>query len=323
VSLRATSLLPCVFLAIGCGAAAEPLTAGPRDYALYRRTRTATSSEGRLSASHDYLERMPDGRWRKEVESWFSRAEPVYFSRSKQSIAGLEAYMRTLPNGPHAKEASGKLADVVETRRLERARDARLLDEAREVEDKLADAADMRHTVTRDLTEWVARLAAIRSFGQPTSALASDTIYHFRLEEPGGHCKGDRCVKSLSLPFAIPANKRLVPRTALFDVVIELDRGGVARAGLAGPELWNRLAEASELRAVAAEDKQARAEAIARSVQIVSGALGPAFGEASCVREPVSPVVLFRQCRGVRITMRAAATPAEDDDFFVEPVPGT
>ena len=310
--VMASSLAAC--------ASTETFTASTRDYDLYRRTRTAQTTEKRLSASHDYLEREPSGRFQDEVRHWFERAEPLYYARASRSVAGLRQYLDALPNGPHAKAAADKLADVAQTQRLERARDERLLDEARDVEATLAGADELRRRAVRELSEWIERLAAIHSWGQPTGELDSDTIHHFRLQEPEGHCKDERCVKTLALPFAVPDGKKLAPRKALFDVELELYRGGVAKARIRGPELWNRAAEASEVRVVGPGSAQARAEAIARAVQIANGALGARFGDPSCRREAVSPVVLLRECAGVRITMSAAPTPEEDDELVVEPL---
>ncbi|MCL4756302.1 MAG: hypothetical protein KJ015_39500 [Myxococcales bacterium] len=303
----------------GCGAATQGLTADPVDYELYRRTRTAKSSEARLSSSHEYLEKVPDGRWSQEVKSWFERAEPLYYARSARSVAGLEAYLATLPRGPHAKQAAERIAELTQADRMARQRDAELLEEALGVEAKLGDAEDMRRQVVREVSDWATRLGSIPSFGKPTSELPHETIHHYRVLEPPARCADERCLKSVSLPYAIPDGKRLSPRKVLFDVELTLYRGNVVRARLSGPELWSRLYEATDRRPVRAGDAQARTEAISRAVQVVESALAADFAAPSCQREAVSPVILARECRGVRVRMLAAPTPESDDELVVEP----
>ncbi|MCC6666712.1 MAG: hypothetical protein IT375_23370 [Polyangiaceae bacterium] len=316
--MRARMLL--LASALGGCAATQSVTADTTDYDLYRRTRTATSSEARLRASFDYLERAPDGRWRPEVKAWFDRAEPLYWERMQTSVGGLRAYLATLPRGPHGKLAAERVLEQRAGARMDQARDRELLDDALSVEQRLADADQMRKTVVRELGEWTARLATIPSFGKPTSELPHETIHHYRVLEPVARCADERCKKTLALPYAIPDGKRLSARKALLDVELGLYRGNVVRARLAGPELWSRLYECSDRTPVRADDAQARTEAIARAVQIVESALGPRFAEASCQREAVSPWVLERECRGVRIRMQAALTPETDDEITVEPV---
>jgi hypothetical protein len=304
---------------VSCGASTQSLTADTTDYELYRRTRTATTSEGRLSASFEYLEREPDGRWNAEVEAWFNRAEPLYYEASSASAPGLEAYMSALPRGPHAKLAAERLLEIRAGARMARERDSELLDEALGVEQKLADADEMRRAVVREIRDWSNRLATIPSFGMPTSELPHETIHHFRVLEPVAKCADERCSKALSFPYAIPDGKRLSPRKVVFDVELTLVRGNVASARLRGPELWSRLYECHDKRPVRPDDAQARTEAIARAVQIVESSLGPSFAAAECQREAVSPVVLERECGGVRVQMQAAATPESDDELRVEP----
>ncbi|MCC6903980.1 MAG: hypothetical protein IT377_33745 [Polyangiaceae bacterium] len=317
--MKAWLLLAASALA-GC-AATQSVTADATDYDSFRRTRTATSSEARLSASFEYLERFPEGRWQPEVKAWFERAEPLYWERMQTSVGGLRAYLATLPRGPHGKLAAERVLELGAGARMAKERDRELLDDALSVEQRLSDADQMRKTVVREVGEWTARLANIPSFGRPTSELPHETIHHYRVVEPVARCADERCRKTLALPYAIPDGKRLSARKALFDVELGLYRGNVVRARLAGPELWSRLYECSDRAPVRADDAQARTEAIARAVQIVESALGPSFAVPACQREAVSPWVLERECRGVRIRMQAAPTPETDDEITVEAVP--
>ena len=303
-----------------CGASTQSLTADTTDYELYRRTRTATTSEGRLSASFEYLEREPDGRWNAEVKAWFNRAEPLYYEASSASAPGLEAYMSALPRGPHVKLAAERLLEIRAGARMARERDSELLDEALGVEQKLADADEMRRAVVREIRDWSNRLATIPSFGMPTSELPHETIHHFRVLEPVATCADERCSKALSLPYAIPDGKRLSPRK------VRVRRGADAGSG------QRRQRAAARPRASGAGSTSATTNG--RFVPTMpkpepkpspgrcrssSRRWAPSFAGAECQREAVSPVVLERECRGVRVQMQAAPTPESDDELRVEP----
>jgi len=140
----------------------------------------------------------------------------------------------------------------------------------------------------------------------------------WRIDEPRARCRGQRCVKTLSLPYAIPDARELAPRQAIFDVVLELRQGNVARALLTGPELFSRVGEAAQLRAIAPDDVMGRATAIAEAMNLVGPLLDQRFPPERCAREAVSPVVVHRECDGVRIVITAAAAP-DEDRIVVEP----
>lgn len=303
-------------LLAGCG---SPLTAQPRDYALYRKTRIAKTSEARLTASHRYLSDMPEGQWRDEVKSWFERAEPIYYERAQHTPDGLHAYLDTLPEGPHAKAARERIQELELRDRSARSRSDAAVAEAMGVTARLVDADALRREVVASVARWTGLLSGIRTWGQPTSELGGDFIYRFRLEQPRPRCDDTRCKKSVSLMYAVPDGKKLAARKAIFDVDLELYRSGVSRARLAGPELFSRTGEASEVRAVRPADAQARAEAIARSVQIVENALDVRLTEPGCKKDAVSPTVLLIECAGVRVKMTAAPSVESDDELVVEP----
>jgi hypothetical protein len=312
-------LLPIALAA--CGGALDPVVASKTDYELYRRTRLAPTLEQRLAASHEYLQTQPEGRFRRDVERWFVAAERAYVARAGDQLERLRAYLDTLPNGPHAKQVADRIVELELAREYARRRDERLTEQARAVEEKLSDAASMRQSVVDALSSWSRHLSGIRSFGQPTSALDHELIYAWRIEEPAARCVAEICRKSIGLPYAIPDSGRQAPRKALLDVVIELERGGVARALLAGPDLFSRVGEALELRPVRPSDAQARAEAIARSLAVVEAAIEARLPAASCAREAVSPTVLERRCHGVVLRMVAAPDAETDDRIEVVPEP--
>lgn len=307
----------CAALAIGCG---SQLTASPEDYAAYRKTRLAEDTEARLLASEHYLREHPTGRWAAEVRAWFERAEPAFFTKHKGSRAGLEHYLDTLPGGPHAARAAERLAELDLARRYAAAREERYDEEARALVEKLGDADRLRRDVVRTVGHWTTHLASIRSWGGRTSDLPHQLIHDYRVAAPAAGCDAQRCIKSLSLPYAIPDRGRLTARSAVVDVVLELERAAVVGARLGGPELWSRVGEAAGLDAVRPGDAQRRAEAIGRSVTVVAGALEAHLPAQRCGREAVGTTVLVRECDGVRVEMIAAPTPEEDDRVEFRPV---
>jgi hypothetical protein len=306
-------------LALGCS---STFTAEPADYALYRKTRIAKTSEARLAASHRYLKEQPAGQWREEVKAWFDQAEPLYYQRAQRSQKELQAYLDTLPDGPHARMVSDRILELTLAERAAQRRSDTAVEEAKAITARLEDADLLRREVVQSVARWSGLLSGITTWGQPTSELGSNFIYRFRLEEPKARCDESRCTKSISLSYAVPETKKLRARKAIYDVELELYRGGVIRAKMMGPELFSRAGEASEVRAVSPADPQARAEAIARSVQIVENALDARFHDASCRKDPVSPDVLLKECAGIRIRMKAAPSVEEDDELVVEPLAG-
>jgi hypothetical protein len=61
-----------------------------------------------------------------------------------------------------------------------------------------------------------------------------------------------------------------------------------------------RLAEAVEVNAVS-DSPQARAEALGHAVDVLDDALEDALPKAHCSVDVISPVLLARQCDGVRL----------------------
>jgi hypothetical protein len=91
-------------------------------------------------------------------------------------------------------------------------------------------------------------------------------------------------------------------------------KGGViVEARLRGRELFSRVGEALDRRAVSFSDPQSRAEGIGRALHLIAEALGSSFAADGCERPAVSPIVLERACGGVRIVATAALSTGDDD----------
>jgi hypothetical protein len=306
-------------LALGC-AAMPTLTERPEAYHLYRSARVAPTLEERLRAAHRYLHEVPSGPHTRQLRTWFQGAEEKYFLQAFDRLPNLYAYRAALPTGPHIEDVNARIA-VLEGRK------ARLL--ARETEEDariaatqahLGQAAAGRRAVVATFKAWTARLTQIKTFGEPTSELADETIFAFRLSEPRGACQGDRCRKLLQLRYEVPGERELVPREALLEVELLLERGLLRQARLAGPELWTRLAEALSLKPLPVATPEQRADAVSRSAMLVKALLEPALPASDCEREPKPPVVVLRECRGLRARMLAGATPADDDSLEIAPL---
>jgi len=312
---RTAALLGLWAALAGCSAAR--FTARVDDYQLYRATRLGSTLEARLAAANQYLNRMPDGAFRAEVERWFKPQERKYFRRAWRSLPRLRAYLAAMPDGPNAEVVAERIVELELEAQFAKNREERELSAARRAGQELDSAAAARRRFLREFSGWVAELAEIRTFGEPTSELDHELIYRFRLSDPPGKCAGDRCRKLLSFGFKVPFEKKLLEREAIAEVELGLERGGLVSARLGGPDLFSRLDEVVELRALAPHDAQARAEAIARAAQLVAHAVESSLPASQCERQPISPVILVRACRGLELVVIAATTIEEDDRIEV------
>lgn len=304
--MKRAALAGVLAAALSACSVSNRLVANRTDYVLYRDTRTAPSLLARLRASDRYLREMPHGRFRAEVRAWFDRAEPRFFQDAHDRPSLLRAYLRAMPEGPHARAAADRLAEfeLLNTYRARHEASNEAFLERVESEQAAAEAG--RKRLLRTVSELTAELASIQTFGQPTSALDDRLIYTFRLEPPRGECNESHCAKTFRIEYAIPANKTLVQREAELVLSFDLEQGGVERAALEGPELFDRLAEAADRAPVRFDDFSARADAIARAVQLIGNSVDPQLPPGECQRPVVAPVVLARECRGVRFEVSAA-----------------
>lgn len=304
--------------AVSC-ASLPTLTERPEEYHLYRTARIAPTLEERLTAADRYLREVPRGPHVKQLRTWFVGAEEKYYLQAFDRLPSLYAYRAALPNGPHIAEVDARIA-ALEARKTRRA--ARESEEDVRIaatQQRLDDADRNRRAFVATFKEWTARLVRIQTFGEPTSELSDETIFAFRLSEPRGACQGDLCRKLLQLGYEVPGERELVARQALLEVELELSRGLLQRARLAGPELWTRLAEALALRPLPSPTPEERADAVNRASLLVRALLEPALPASDCEKTSVPPVVLLRQCRGLTARMVAGATPLEDDRLEIAP----
>jgi hypothetical protein len=297
----------------GC-AALPTLTERPEEYHLYRASRIAPTLEERLRAADRYLREVPRGRHEKQLRDWFSQTEERYYLSAFNRLSQLYAYEQALPQGPHIEEVRTRIVAL----RARRARQRESgLDEERiaATQGRLVRADASRRAFVAAVKDWASRLVQIESFGEPTSELSDDTIFAFRLSQPRGACRGDSCRKLLELSYEVPGERQLVERAALLEVQLELERGLLSSARLAGPELWLRLAEALSLKPLPSPTPEERAAAVGRAVLLLRAVLEPKLPAAECEVPTQAPVLLERSCRGLRVRM-LVGNPGEQDDVL-------
>lgn len=302
--------------AAGC-AVGNQLSASRADYALYRETRVAKSPEQRLAAGHRYLREQPEGRYRAEVRAWFVVAEPAFVAEAHDRPSLLRAYLRALPDGPHAQAVRDRLEEFDLLNQYRNKKEVESERFVTRVEAELTAAQAARERFIETVLSIVASMAKTRSFGQPTSALDDALIYRFRLEPPVGRCQGDSCVKEFALDYAVPTRAGLVARNARFQLAIDLEAGGVKRIRLVGSELFSRLTEAVDRTLLDPKNLLGRTEAIARSLQVFENYLQPTLPSSECARDVVAPVVLSRVCRGVSLSIVVGTEAGELDRIEV------
>ena len=315
---RSAALLLLV-AALGC-ASLPTLTERPEHYQLFRTARVAPTLEERLRAADRYLHEVPGGPHIKQLRDWFGPAEEKYFLSAFDRLPNLYAYQAALPRGPHSEDVRSRIATLEARRSQKRQRlsdeDARI----RATQTRLVEADRQRRAFVSTFKEWTTRLTQIKTFGEPTSELNDTTIFAFRLSEPRGTCQGDRCHKLLQLNYEVPGQRELVARAALLEVQLDLERGLLQRARLAGPELWTRLAEALSLQPMPSPTPEQRADALNRALLLVRALLEASLPAAACPDAVVSgPVLLQRSCRGLTARMLAGQNPTEDDSLEIAP----
>ena len=225
---RVTTLLLVCSLAVvslGCNAG-RVFIASSGDYADYRAVRVAEDVDERLARAWAYLEERPDGQYAPRLRRFFERAEPVFFRVRRRSIKGLEAYLRALPNGPHAKEALALLGDMRDDKR----RDS--LDSRQALITGLAlDARRERRERAADLLHWwVSSLLERKVWDEPLSEAPGELIVRYQLSLPQPRCAPSiddpthqRCVKAFETNFRVPGADGVADRTLAFLLEVELD----------------------------------------------------------------------------------------------------
>ena len=320
-------LAALLLFAAGCGA--PGFIASPSDYAGYRATRVGTTFEDRLGAAQRYLVEHPDGRYKDEVRAFFDPAEELFYFSKKGSKAGLQAYLVTLPKGPHEPQARRRIGEL-ET--AARSREAELEHTTAEVTARVSGPlARERSRVRSEIKDWLGRFLDRAAWTAPVSASRASLVVPFSLSLPAPRCElldppegavARRCVKLTGLPYSVEVERGLEPREATLEVILVEDARGVPiEASIGGPDLFVRLEETYLVKPVITGDADQRAAAVVRAAELVRTAFTQTVSDASsCKRHVKAPTVLELGCQGVLVSVRAGAAPGDDDRIVIAPL---
>lgn len=311
-TLRRAFCVSSAVALLGCSVGNQ-LVAGRSEYELYRNTRLAPTVEARLAAGNRYLKNDPEGRYAAEIKAWFEPTEKAYVGAAWNSLPRLRAYMKALPDGPSHERVKSRAEELEATIGFAAKREQEAEARSAALEANLERAAEQRKAFLDEMNAWIRSLATVRSWGKPLAELESEVAVRFGGNAIGDSCIDELCSKAFTPRFAIPIKQQVVPREAAYSVELVYKNGVLAEARLRGRELFSRLGEALDRRAVSFSDPQSRAEGIGRALSLVTEALGSSFAAEGCERPAVSPIVLERACGGIRIVATAALTTGEDD----------
>jgi hypothetical protein len=180
------------------------------------------------------------------AQHYFQSAEPVYFRVRSRSVAGLEAYLAALPDGPHAAEALELLVGLKNERRredlAERATRATLL--------RVEGEGRARMEAAELVGWWTHAMLAPSVWSRTFADAPADLLARFRLTAPEPTCvrtDGDeRCTKDVVRAFRIRGPGGEVERALRLRVEVNLDRNyRLVAFALSGDGLASSSAEAA------------------------------------------------------------------------------
>ena len=308
--------------ATACTEVAQRTVVPVNEYAAYRRYRVADTAEKKLGDAYQYLRSYPDGVYRGEVRRWLSRGSAAYVKSAWNDPRRLEAFLAEVPTGAASERAVVRMVELTVHSEYGAERERKMDERASLLTRRLAEAEEGRRALIVGVAGWAKRIAAIRSWGERTSELDSDFIYHFRLTEPAARCTDTDCTKTIAVSYAVPEGKAQSEREAIYDVGLRLEKGGVRAAWITGADLFTRIGEAVSVAAVSQSDLVSRAEAIGQATQVIALAVEGSLPESRCAVPPVSPVVLQRRCDGVELRVVSAVELGDEDRVIIAPIAG-
>jgi len=304
----------------GCNAG-QVFIASPGDYADYRSVRLAETYDERMATAWYYLNHRPDGRYAERLTRYFDRAETVFYKVRGRSIAGLEAYLRVLPDGPHATEALDLLSVLRHERRREEL-DKRL---ARETGLRL-DAERKSRAAAAELVQWwTTALLSPPLWAAPLSAAPSAFLVRYSLALPRPECEPDQpepgyqyCSKTLELSYRVAGERGRVDRTITMDLNLVLDPSWrLSSATLSGPGLIVRAEEARRGRLLEHDDDELATGATERLIAALMLALLSDDIECTGGIEPSGMTVL--ECGLLRLSL-APGRAGDEDVVWIQPI---
>lgn len=329
--LRFFALVAASLSVCGCASVRSRLWSDPSDYHAYRATRTAEGQVQRLQAERRYLSTYPRGTFHDEVEARFEREESAYYDARKRGIAGLEEYVANLPDGPHAMDASLRIAEMKE--RSGEAATERLVQKSKGIEERLQLAAEDRRAALDATSEWLVALASVAGQAGPSGAAPGAVTLGKFVEQspevsasfdkrfakrPKPTCGVDGCLRLESWPYQVPvAGGGLDALELTLQVSVkrgaeDKSRDEVQSIRLHGPALFSRTWEASQGRPLPKDQDGARAFAVGFVSELIAGTFEATLPSTCDVPAP-PPVVLKRSCRGLELVVIAGDSAADDD----------
>jgi hypothetical protein len=307
--LAFVALLTLLTLFVSGCRAVRAVTVTPEEHAAYKPTRTRATLEQRMKASEEYLARYPDGAFAAEVRRAYLRSDEAFWASKRGSTPGLEAYLATLPTGPHAKMARRELD-------ARRAASIDLLGRgARKTEARLADAAAARTRAREALGTWVRRLTDPSVFGSAIASAPADFVVAWSLGLPQPKCAptpngGRRCRKLVTETFTIP---REGERQLVLEIEVEESaEGRVCGASMSGPDLFRRWEEAGTTAPGALDGSQ-----ISRDVEaLIRSTIETRPGQGACERTALSEEAYVLKCGALEVTVGHSGR-GDDDGVYV------
>lgn len=310
----APALLAAPLLSVsGCASVRPRLLSSPGEYDAYRSARIAKEPLPRLRAERAYLTAYPQGAFCVEMENAFEREEQAFYDRRKRFKEGLEEYLVLLPDGPHAMDATLRIADIKE-RSGEAATD-RLVLKGKGIEERLRLAAENRKAALDAISDWVGDLATVKSLGTfasdfPRISPAFDARYR---ERPKPRCDRERCLRLESWPYQVPvAGGGLDELELTLQISVRRSGDDVSAVSLHGPAMFSRAWEASQGVPLPKDQVGARAFAVGYVSELVGGTFASSL-PPSCEVPAAPPIVWKRSCQGLELTLVAGDSPADDD----------
>jgi hypothetical protein len=195
---------------------------------------------------------------------------------------------------------------------------------ARRTEERMRRAQESREIARQEVAFWADLLLDPAVYRAPVASGPAELVTAFSLALPEPRCmlEAERrtCVKDVELEYQVASPAGLSPRVLVLTVILEQDvEGRPVRATLEGEELFLRLEETYQKRALDPGSAADLALAHARAAEVAVGAFGARVsGEPACaqpVPDPAGPVLAAFACEGMSLEV----TRGELDRFVFAP----
>jgi hypothetical protein len=316
---RAILLCLLALAMLGCNTG-RMFIASSGDYADYRAVRVAEGVDNRVAAAWEYLKARPDGRYASRLKSYFDKAEPIFFNVRSRSIKGLEAYLRALPDGPHAREAL-RLLGVMREERDREDITIRMVDATGR---KLDTERAKREEARALLLWWIDSFMTPSLWAAPLSDAPGAFLVRYQLSLPEPVCARHpsvmnrrKCIKPFERSFKVAAAGKsgLDDRMVAFELEVELDEDWrLTQAILTGRGMLLATEEARSGKALPDTPDVRRAAAAAFVAKLTAAMFDR---EVACNGGTEASGKTALECEGLRLSIEPGA-PGVDDVIWIE-----